>query len=395
MRKQIVAVFLPMLLFAGFGSSALLTRALARSTSKGHHTTTTRTTTTSTTTTGTTTTTTTPTTTTTTTTPTTTTTSGGGGTTYDQAIAYTQSRPPFSPSREIDVTSAAGLQSALSNLQAGDLVKATAPFTVTGETTLSKQLSGHAELDLTGVSFVYSGGSNLPAVFVNGATNLYIYGGDLSTADTGGTCMLFHGGTQVLWWHFKVHDCGGSGVGVFNTTAVDHLDLQGEITKVGQNLAWDPHLEKGTGLHGAILWDADNTTAFTNSRFAFYAHDIPVGACVEIGNGAVGNASGDTLIEKCVNETMVALRQAGGSGLELWGDTSTLGLDIKYLEVDNAQGRAIDGSALSSGQNLGGVTVEYGRASNTNQNLSLNEPSPSLAWYPGSGPTYQDVQPAP
>ena len=36
----------------------------------------------------------------------------------------------------------------------------------------------------------------------------------------------------------------------------------------------------------------------------------------------------------------MAHSQTGGNGLQLWGDTDTLGLDVKYLEVDNAQGRA-------------------------------------------------------
>lgn len=306
--------------------------------------------------------------------------------TYDSEISYTQNHPAFTPTRTVNVSTAGQLSSALSNLQAGDLVKATAAFTVTGETTLNKALTGHAELDLTGVSFVYSGGSNLPAVYLNGASNLYIYGGDLSTSDTGGTCLLDHGGSQILWWGFTVHDCGGSGVGVFNATAVDHLDLQGEITKVGQNLSYDPHcsLECGTGEHGAILWDAGNTTAFTNSRFAFYAHDIPTGSCVEIGNAAVGTATGNTLYLKCVNATKVATKQAAGDGLDIWGDTSTLGLDVPYIEVDNAQGRAIDASDTYSGQNTNGVTVDYGIASNTNQNTQLNEPSNTLPWYPTS-----------
>src|SRR5690242_6583357 len=191
MRKQLAGVALLMLLFAGVGSSALLTRALAQPKSptaierakrlgpkptphwywrwaawrlgegyaKGHalerslrptsaprhipvcawqrlhffraarklaargnkgqhgsHTTTTSTTTTTTTTS------------TTTTTGTTTTPSAGG--TYEQAIAYTQTPPAFTPTRVIDVGDAASLRSAISNLQPGDLVKATPDFTV-------------------------------------------------------------------------------------------------------------------------------------------------------------------------------------------------------------------------------------------------------------------------
>ena len=101
-------------------------------------------------------------------------------------------------------------------------------------------------------------------------------------------------------------------------------------------------------------------------------------ACVELGNSAAGPATGNTLILKCVNETDVALSQAGGSGLELWGDTGQLGLSIPYIQVDNAQGRGIDGS--DAYQSLAAVAVAYGVASNTNLNRALNEPSPSLPW---------------
>jgi hypothetical protein len=297
----------------------------------------------------------------------------------------------------VGVSSASQLTSAISNLQPGDLVEATAGFTVSGETKIAARLASPAELDLTGIPFVYSGGSNYPAVWLDNAQNLYIYNGDLSTADTGGTCLLDYGSQNVLWWGFNIHDCGGSGFAAFTTgAAVSGDDFQGTITKVGQNLNWDPHtIEKGTGLHGAVLWDAGSTNLFTNNRFAFFAHDIPVGACVEIGNSQVAPAGSNMLYEKCVNETEVALSQTGGNGLEFWGDTSTLGLDVKYLEVDNAEGRALDAENLYSGQALSSVTVEYGRATNTNLNTQLNEPNNSLPWDTRGGTIYQDVLPTP
>ena len=59
------------------------------------------------------------------------------------------------------------------------------------------------------------------------------------------------------------------------------------------------------------------------------------------------------------------------------GETPTLcGLDVKYLEVDNAQGRALDTQGLVRGQSLAGVTVEYGRAVNTNLNPRFAGQSP-------------------
>lgn len=334
---------------------------------------------------------------TTTTTTSTTTTPPSGGKTYDQAISYTQTRPSFTPARTIQVSSASQLQSALSNLQPGDLVEANGSFTVNGETVIKNRLSAPAELDLSGVSFVNSSGRNLPAVWLNNAQNLFIYGGDASTADTGGQGILVDGSQHVLWWGFTIHDTGSTGFAARAINGpVDHDDFQGTITKVGQNLAWDPHAEKGTGEHGANLWDGATSGNFTNNRFAFYEHDIPTGACVEFGNDApTSQATGNVLYLKCVNETEVALSQTGGNALQLWGTTDTLGLDVRYLEADNTQGRALDNQGLYSGQTLAGVTVSYGQASNTNQNSLLNEPSNGLPWDWRGNVNYQNVLPAP
>ena len=205
--------------------------------------------------------------------------------------------------------------------------------------------------------------------------------------------MRVYGSQHVLWWGFTAHDCGASG---FQAQAiggpVDHDDFQGTIWKVGQNLAWDPHAEKGTGLHGANLWDANQTGNFTNNRFAFYAHDIPVGACVQFGNNQPSSqATGNVLYLKCVNATDVSTTMTGGNALQIWGHTNTLGLDVKYLEGDNLQGFCLR-LGISSGQTAKGVTIEYGRATNTNQNPR----------YAGEGPwdsygkvVYKQVRPAP
>ena len=318
--------------------------------------------------------------------------------TYDQAISYTQTPPIFAASREVDVTSAAALKSALSNLRPGDLVKATQPFTVSSSSgpalTITNRLSSPAELDLRGVSFVYTGLSQVDGVHIGNAENLYIFGGDISTSDTGGVCLRVYGSQHVLWWGFKAHDCGATG---FQSQAiggpVDHDDFQGEIWKVGQNLSWDPHCnggECGTGMHAANLWDANQTGAFSNNRFAFYAHDIPVGACVEYGNDS-GTDPNNVLYLKCVNETEVAKSQTGGNALQLWGSVPPQ-LDVKYLEGDNLQGFALRDAGLSSATDASGVTVEYGRASDTNQNPLYAGQNP---WQHTHHEILQDVQPAP
>lgn len=322
--------------------------------------------------------------------------------TYEQAISYTQTRPAFTPTRTVTVASGSALKSAISNLQPGDLVKASAPFTVSasGSTTpltIANKLSAPAEIDLTGVSIVYTGTSQVNGVWLNNPSNLLIYGGDISTSGNGGVCLRVYGSQHVLWWGFKVHDCGGTG---FQAQAiggpVDHDDFQGEITRTGLNNAWDPHCstECGTGQHGANLWDANQTNAFTNNRFAFYAHDIPTGACVEYGNSQ-GVATGDVLYLKCVNATFDAQKQTAGNALQTWGNidnTVKATLDVKYLEGDNLEGQAYRDAGLSSGVDASGITIEYGRASNTNLNPRY---AGQTTWQHSHGEHLLDVQPAP
>jgi hypothetical protein len=319
-----------------------------------------------------------------------------GGLSYEEAIAYTQSRPAFAPVRTVEVGSASELRSAIAHLQPGDLVEAVAPFTVEGETIVDSRLASPAVLDLSGVSFVYSGGQNVPALYLGNPENVRIYGGDFTTSSTGGYCINMHGGQHVLFWGFYAHDCGASGVLITPVGApVSNDDFQGQIARAGQNLAWDPCAEKGACFHGANLWDSGSAYAFTDNRFAFYIHDQASGAGVEVGNSVSALAGGNVLYEKAVNLTFVSTRQTGGNGLQLHG-VSGLGLDVKYLEVDNAEGRALDSNGIyDKVLGLLGVTTEYGRSSNTNENAALNEPSNTLPWDWRGGVLYQDVLPTP
>lgn len=329
------------------------------------------------------------------------TTTANSNSTYESAIAYTQTRPAFTPTRTVTVASGSSLKTAVANLQAGDLVKASAPFTYSTSTcsvlNIHKSLTSWAQIDLTGVTISYTGTSNCHGVDIGAASHIRIYGGTVTTNDLGSTCISDHGSNYVLWWGFTVHNCGGSGVAILSASdgggAPDHLDFQGDIYNITKP-TWDPHSEKGTGDHGAILWDGSVSLPFTNNRLAFNVHDTTVGACVELGQspGSSSPSSGNTLYMKCDGNPCKASVQTCGNGLQLWGKTSNLSVDVKYLEVDNYAGYPTYGRAISSGQNAAGVTVEYGRATNDKTN-----PYPHLSylWDNVDGIVYRDVQPTP
>jgi hypothetical protein len=318
---------------------------------------------------------------------------------YDQAISYTKTRAPFSPARTIDVSSASQLRSAIMSLRPGDLVRATEDFTVSNSSSdalvIDNRLSAPAVIDLTGhtVKFVYSGDKNHNAVRLENPENLRIYGGDLSTSDTGGDCLTSHGGQHVTWWYLTAHDCGGTGASFLGGQApTEHVDFNGTIWKVGQNLAWDPHAEKGTGLHCVNL-DDNNIYPFRHNRFAFHCHDISSGAAVEYGaaHRAAPKPVKNIIYLLAVNLTEVARIQTGGNGIQFWG-VNGQSAEVKFIQVDNAQGYALWDGGMNRGTNLKGVTVVDGRASNTNQNPRYAGQNP---WSDRLGEVYRVVVPAP
>jgi hypothetical protein len=318
---------------------------------------------------------------------------------YEQAISYTKTRAPFVPLRTIDVSSASQLKSALTDLRPGDLVRATADFTVSNSSSdalvIRNRLSAPAVIDLTGhtVKFVYSGDKNRNAVVLHNPKNIRVYGGDLTTSDTGGDCLRSYGAQHVTWWYFTAHDCGGTGAAIFGGQApTEYNDFNGTIWKIGQNLARDPHTEKGTGLHCANL-DDNNIYPFQHNRFALFCHDISSGAAIQYGaaHRADPKPVRNTIYLLAVNLTELAKHQTGGNGIQFWG-VNGQSARIKFIQVQNAEGYALWDGGMSPGASLRDVTVVDGRASNTNQNPRYAGQNP---WSDRLGEVYQTVMPAP
>ena len=318
------------------------------------------------------------------------------------ATAYANTRPAFTVAREVDVASQSQLQAAIANIKAGDLVKATSGFSVSGEFQISVNPSGPAEIDLgTGsgaVQFSYSGSSDLPSVWIVNSSNLRIFGGEIHGPPPGqvgnGGVTIYHS-TNVLWWHFHIHDVAGIGLSLAPVSGpISGCDFEGEIDHWGQNTSYDPHAEKGTGVHAANVADVGGAV-YTNNRLALYAHDGPTGAAIQIGNpDGSGQISGDTIILKAVNLTMHATSQVAGNALQAWGGVP-MQIAIPYLEATNLQGRAVDTNGVYSGVSQSGIRVDYGRATNTNLNTVLatteSSISPTASWDSRHGPVYQDV----
>lgn len=352
--------------------------------------------------------------------------SADAGLTYESVTTWVT--PPFTATRVVTFTDEATLAAAIAGMQPGDSIQYAGTSVLTIGTTSSAydsfsnlNPSSAVELHLGAgngtahVKFEYTGTAAFPAVFLHDSSNLRIYGGEMTTPNGGAGGILVQGNTHdVTWWDFVIHDVGGTGLSMFPTmpngsdvSTIQRCSFRGEVSRWGQNLAWDPHAEKGTGLHGANLADVHNTTTnnsgvFVDNTVALYTHDGASGAGIEIGESAgtgsqPGDLHGNTIYCKAVNLTKAATQQVAGNTFNLWGDVPYTNLVIGWAEGENLQGRVVDGQGISSKSvSSGQVTVQHGRHQTTNQNpaLSSTEPneSPTQPYDDRWGIDYQDTQ---
>jgi hypothetical protein len=304
--------------------------------------------------------------------------------------------PPFKPVRVIDVYTKSAFWAAWNGIRPGDRIKVH-NVVFTGESVFAKQLPDWAEVNFDATTtFIGAAGSNLPAVWIKSCRHIRFYGGHM-TNPKGGSGVTIYDSSYFTWRGFGIHDTGNTGLFVQGIkTAVDHLDLKGVISRWGLNPGLDPHAEKGTGMHGANLADANY--GVKDSRFALYLHDGAAGSGVEAGGAkSTDGFSNNTLYLWCRNVTMQAKSQVAGNCAQLWGENDT-GNTFAYLEAENLQGRPYDANGVYGGQSLATDSVAYGRSSNTNLNpyLSHTEPavSPTTAWDTRRGTVFGDVLPA-
>ena len=296
-------------------------------------------------------------------------------------------RPAFAPARRIQVSSASAFWSAWNAIRPGDEIDVHG-VTFSGEQSFNTRLSGWAEVHFdSGTRFTGTPGQNTPDVWIDGASHIRFYGGDL-TNPTGGAGIMIYDSSYVTWWGFKVHNTAGTALFVTGVhRANDHLDLKGDISHWGLNLGLDPHQEKGTGLHGANL--ADAYYGVEDSRFALHLHDGSAGAGVQAGGKIDSDFfKNNRLYLWCQSLTMRATSQIGGNCLQFWGENVT-GNIVAFLSAQNLQGRPYDANGMYDGQSLASDTVNIGRASRTNLNPNLSRTESGIGagvrWDPRHG----------
>jgi hypothetical protein len=246
----------------------------------------------------------------------------------------------------------------MGSLKAGDVVEVK-PMTLSGEIVFGQKLSAPAEIHFdAGVKFTgTAAGTLLPAVWIHGS-NLRLYGGDVSgmgndCVRVGASSADSSGPTNIRWWGATIHDCGGTGFSAQASTYPNSgLDISAEIWNCGQNLALDPHIEKGTGLHGVYIGGGN---APTSGRFMFYVHDQATGAALQAG----ANLQNSDIWLRADRITFHSTSLAGGgNALQLWGGNDK-NITVHDLEADTLAGRAVETESLTAGT---GIIVGYARA---------------------------------
>jgi hypothetical protein len=297
-------------------------------------------------------------------------------------------RPSFTPTRTVTCTTASQLQSACTNLLAGDKVVCTGAFTHSGRLFIDKRLTGWAEIHFDNTILIGTQ-NNTPAVYLKDCERIRCYGGRvLSSAGPG---ITLHAGQDVTWIDFYVEDCDNTGVYVNPTTRqMNRIRLKGEITNCGLNLALDPHnpasgtggLEAGTGMHGMYI--GGSNFRLNDCYFAVDVHDQPTGAAVQI-----NEIDDSEFWVRAHRITFNAQIQVAGNAIQAWGG-SLLRNTFRYIEAADITGHAYENTHFNSSTSMSTCVVLYGRASN----YSTNPAVANFAWDTWGGMQYVDVLPA-
>jgi hypothetical protein len=295
--------------------------------------------------------------------------------TFASETAYL-SAPEPSLTHAIHVASANAFERAVADAAPGQVIDVAGDVRIPGEFTGFDRVIHGGTVDVVfepGATFTGVPGQNLAAVWLKNSGGWRIWGGMITTESTGGYGLLVHAMPgPVTWTGFTVRYTGNTGVAVYPVGGdIERLTLKGLVTEAGLHLGYDPHAEKGTGIHAWNIADGPPGHVVEHSTFAADIKDQPTGAGVSVGMGDIG--PGDVLYARAVHLGF-ALRgttwrgeardQVAGNVVQLWGPTPPEGgrLDIRYVVGDRIQGRIVETAGAYSGASYALSSVDYGRS---------------------------------
>jgi hypothetical protein len=319
--------------------------------------------------------------------------------TFESQTAYLNTPKP-DLTNAIVISSASQFVSAMASATAGQT------YDVLGTVKITSQFMGWNRVVPGGVvNVVFEPGAGFTgdsraqynAIWLKDSGGWRIWGGTISNPNGGGL-LVYQMPGPFTWTGFSIGQVAASGGAVLPVGGnISNLTLAGVAGSSTQNLAFDPHSEKGTGLH---CWNlADNGIGIVqNSTFALDCLNQATGAAVEIETTRVSNV---TVFARAKNLgfplpgttwTGDAKQQVAGNVIQLWGGTAPGKLDIRYAEGNDIQGRIVETNGVSAGADLSQVSVAYGRATGP---ILQNPLLSRVAYAVKGGLKLGDVQPVP
>lgn len=292
----------------------------------------------------------------------------GPAPTFDSETAYLDRHRP-SLENAVKVRSLRGFNRAIARATGGQTID------VLGNVRIPGSFSGFDRVIRDGtVNVVFQRGSRFvggdqakPAVLLENSGGWRLWGGTISNPDGDGLRVYAMPG-PFTWTGFTVRNTGDTCVAVYPVGGnIDRLVLDGVAGTADPNLSFDPHHEKGTGIHAWNIADAGGGVV-ENSIFAADTRNQATGAAVEIKTDRVANvlvyARARNLGFELPNTSWhgYAMEQVAGNVIQLWGGSAAGPLDIRYAEGDGIQGRIIETNGVYEGADLSQVSVDCGRA---------------------------------
>jgi hypothetical protein len=301
--------------------------------------------------------------------------SGSAVPTFASETAYLDAPEP-SRTHAMHVTSVDAFEKAVAEAAPGQVIDVGGNVRIPGEFTGFDRVIRGGVVDVVfepGATFTGIPGQNRAAVWLKNSGGWRIWGGTITTQSTGGYGLLVHAMPgPVTWTGFTVRHTGNTGVAVYPVGGdIEGLTLKGLVTEAGLQLDYDPHAEKGTGIHAWNIADGPRDHVVEHSTFAADVKDQPTGAGVSVGMGDIG--ADDVLYARAVHLGFAlpgttwsgqAKDQVAGNVVQLWGPTPPDGgrLDIRYVEGADIQGRIVETAGAYSGASYALSSVDYGRS---------------------------------
>jgi hypothetical protein len=306
-------------------------------------------------------------------------TSPTGTPTYESQTAYLNTPKP-DLSNAIVVSSAAQFVSAMASAAAGQTYDVLGTVKITSQFNSWNRVVAGGVVNVVlepGMTFAGDSRTGYNAVHLQDSGGWRIWGGTLANPYGGGIHVYSIPG-PFTWTGFTVGQVGGTGLSVFPVPTtltpsgnISNLTLSGAMGSSSENLSYDPHAEKGTGLHCSNIADppyGGGGGIVQNSTFAVDCLNQATGAAVEINS----NRSSNVVIFARATHLGFALpgttwpgyatNQVAGNVIQLWGGSSGGRLDIRYAEGNDIQGRILETNGVSSGADISQVSLDYGRA---------------------------------